>query len=114
VNAFGLALRLMLKSGCSVSSSQHDVHDKGGRVALDCAPQDADGVRSSVGQDISDAQIESDAIGKLGLELCEKLPARDRPRDVAFIEQNRNEVVIAFGVAAVEVYRAFQSSRARS
>jgi len=108
VNAFGLAPGLLLASSCGVGSSQHDIRDQESRVAVDCALQDADGVRASVGQNISDAKIESGAIGKLGLELREKFPGGDRAGGVASVQQNCNEVVIAFGVAAVEVDRALQ------
>src|SRR5207302_11113069 len=91
-----------------VGDSQHDVRVQVSRVAVDDRLQDADGVSASVGQDIGHAKIESGAIGYLGLELREKLPGSDRVGGVASVEQNCNEVVIAFGVAAVEVDRALQ------
>src|SRR5207245_4337577 len=51
---------------------------------------------------------ETSAIGNLGLELRENLAGRDRIRGVTSVQQNCNEMAIAFGVAAVEVYRALQ------
>ena len=114
MNAVGLALGILLAPNCAVGGSQHDVHVQVSRVAVDRVLQDAHSVRASVGQDISDAKIESGAVWNLWPKLRNEFPARNRAGDVALKEQNRNEMAIAFGVAAVEVDRALQFLEARS
>jgi hypothetical protein len=108
LNAPGLPLCVFLPSNRRIGNSQHDVRVQISLVAVDDPLQDADGVSASISQDVSHAEIEGRAIGNLGLELSDKLPGRDRAGGVAPVQQNFNEVVIAFGVAAVEVYRALQ------
>ena len=102
---FGLPFCFLRAANRGIGGSQHDVCIGLSRVPSDDRLQDADCFSAFVGQHIGHAKEKGGGVRNFGQKLRDHLPGRDRARRVASVQQNRNQMAVALGVAAVEVDR---------